>query len=172
MSASATQASQTTYRVPVSFPPVSFPPMDVDPEQEADIAVVVPAIEMRGLAEVGVAAEADPLEASPPAQGDRFVDVGVDLFVRGAVATAIDQIERLASVSQRDDRGMITPNSVVGHVDALLALGIGAGDGAIDIDDRLVEEVGGLLGPDPQPSRKGGFAGSSLFFGFSESDLR
>ena len=46
---------------------------------------------------------------------------------------------------------MITPGAVVGDVDALLALGVGPDEGAIGVDDRFVEELGGLLGPDPQP---------------------
>ena len=32
----------------------------------------------------------------------------------------------------------------------LLALGVGRHDGAIGVDDRLLEELGGLLGPDPR----------------------
>ena len=131
--------------------------MGIDPEQEADIARVVPAVEIFGLAEVGVAAEVDPLEAGPPAQGDRLVEIGVGLLVRGAIAAAIDQVERLAGVGQRDHQGMIAPGAVVGDVDPLLALGVGADDGAIDIHDRLAEEVRGLLGPDPQPRGIDGF---------------
>ena len=46
---------------------------------------------------------------------------------------------------------MIAPDAVVGDVDALLALGVGRDEGAIDIQDRFVEELAGLLGPDPQP---------------------
>ena len=129
----------------------------VDPEQEADVTATVPAVEIRGLAEVGVAAEVDPPEAGPPAQGDRLVDVSVGLLVRGTAAAAIDQVEQLAGVGQRDHQGVIAPGAVVGDVDAFLALGIGPDEGAIDIDDRLAEEVGGLLGPDPQPGRVDGF---------------
>ena len=70
--------------------------------------------------------------------------------MRGAVAAAIDQVERLGGVGQRDQQGMIAPGAVVGDVDALLALGVGGDEGAVDVDDRLGEEVGGLLGPDPQ----------------------
>ena len=111
----------------------------------------VPAVEVGGLAEVGVAAEADPPEAGPPAEGDRPVDVDMRLLVRRAVAAAIDQVERLAGVGQRDDQGMIAPGAVVGDVDALLALGVGGDEGAVDVHDRLAEEVGGLLGVDAQP---------------------
>ena len=47
-------------------------------------------------------------------------------------------------------QGVIAPGAVVGDVDALLALGVGADEGAVGVDDRLVEELGGLLGPDAQ----------------------
>ena len=73
--------------------------------------------------------------------------------MRGAVAAPIDQVERLAGVGQRDDQDMIAPDSIVADVDALFALGAGADEGAVEIHDRLAEEVGGLLGPDPQPGR-------------------
>ena len=43
---------------------------------------------------------------------------------------------------------MITPDTVVGDIDALLALGVGGDEGAVDIDRGLVEERGGLLSPD------------------------
>ena len=71
------------------------------------------------------------------------------MLVRGPVATAIDQVERLGSVGQRDQQGMIAPRAVVGDVDALLALGVGRDEGAVDVEDRFGEERRGLLGPDP-----------------------
>ena len=46
---------------------------------------------------------------------------------------------------------MVAPGAVVGDVHALLALGVGGDEGAVGVEDRLVEERGGLLGPDPQP---------------------
>src|SRR5208282_4097567 len=67
------------------------------------------------------------------------------------VAAAVDQVKRLSGVGQRDQQRMITPGAVVGDVDALLALGVGLDEGAIALDDRLGKELGGLLGPDPQP---------------------
>ena len=73
------------------------------------------------------------------------------MFMRGPVAAAIDQVERLGGVGQRDQQRMITPGAVVGDIDALLALGVGPDEGAIDVQDRFGEELGGLLGPDPQP---------------------
>ena len=43
---------------------------------------------------------------------------------------------------------MVTPAAVVGDVHPLLALGIGGDDRAVNVDHGLVEELGGLLGPD------------------------
>ena len=43
---------------------------------------------------------------------------------------------------------MIAPGAVVGDIDALFALGVGADEGAVDVDDSLVKEVDRLLGPD------------------------
>ena len=67
--------------------------------------------------------------------------------MRGAVAAAIDQVERLGGVGQRDQQGMIAPGAVVGDVDALLALGVGADQGAVGVDDRLVEELAAAARP-------------------------
>ena len=36
---------------------------------------------------------------------------------------------------------MIAPGAVVGDIDALFALGVGADEGAVDVDDSLVKEV-------------------------------
>ena len=46
---------------------------------------------------------------------------------------------------------MVTVLAVVGEVHPLLALPIAGHDAAIGLEDRLGEELGGLLGPDPQP---------------------
>ena len=43
---------------------------------------------------------------------------------------------------------MIAPGAVVGDIDALFALGVGADEGAVDVDESLVKEVDRLLGPD------------------------
>ena len=134
-----------------------------DLEEEADVAGFVPAIEMLGLAiEVGermrmfVWATVSPRRGNPPkaalaAQGDRLVQVDVGLLVRGTVATAIEQVQRLGGVGQRDEQGLIAPVPFVVDVDALLTLGVGRNHRAIGIDDRFVEELGRLLGPDAQP---------------------
>jgi hypothetical protein len=45
---------------------------------------------------------------------------------RGAVAAAIGQVEALAGIGQSDQQGVITPGAVVGDIDALLTLRVGA----------------------------------------------
>ena len=42
---------------------------------------------------------------------------------------------------------MITPGAVVGDVDALLAFGVGADESAVNVEDRIRKEGGGLLVP-------------------------
>ena len=112
----------------------------VDAEDEADVAGLVPAVEVLGLGEVGVAPQGDPLESGLAAEGDHLVQGLGGPLVRGPVAAAIDQVERLGGVGQRDQQRVITPGAVVGDVDALLALGVGADEGAVDVEDGLVEE--------------------------------
>ena len=46
---------------------------------------------------------------------------------------------------------MIAPGAVVADINTLLAFGVGPNEGAIGVEDRFLEELGGLLGPDPQP---------------------
>ncbi len=70
------------------------------------------------------------------------------MLVRRPVAAAIDQIERLGGIGQRDHQGMISPGAVVREVHALFALSVGADESAVDIDHRFTEETGGLLRPD------------------------
>ncbi len=125
--------------------------LNIEPEDEFDVAGFIPAIEMLGLAEVGIAPQGDSPKAALAAQVDRFVQVDMGLLVRGTVPTAIDQVERFGRVGQRDEQGMITPDPVVIDVNALLALGVGWNHRAVGFDDRCVEEFGGLLSPDAQP---------------------
>src|SRR5271157_2187300 len=71
--------------------------------------------------------------------------------MRGAVAAKIDQGERFGGVGQRDQERMITPGTVVGDINALFALGVGADEGTVDVQDGFLEKLGWLLGPDSQP---------------------
>ena len=110
----------------------------------------IPAVEVLGLGEVGVAPEGDPLEPGPAAEGDGLVEVDVGVLVRGPVAAPVDQEQRLGGVGQRDDQRMITPGAVISDVDALLAHSAAGSERAIGVDEGFVEEVVGLLLPDPQ----------------------
>src|SRR5208283_1795613 len=73
------------------------------------------------------------------------------LLMRGAVAATIDQVERLGGVGQRDQERMITPGTVVSDINALFALGVGADEGTVGVQDGFLEKLGWLLGPDSQP---------------------
>ena len=106
---------------------------------------------MLGLGEFGVAPHQDRAEARPTGQGDRLIQEDVRLFLGGAVAAAIEQVQRLGRIGQRDQQRMVTVLAVVGEVHPLLALGIAGHDAAIGLEDRLGEELRRLLGPDPQP---------------------
>ena len=75
----------------------------------------------------------------------------IRLLLRGAIAATIEQIQRFGRVGQRDDQRVVTELAVVGEVHASFALGIAGHDAAVGLDDRLGEELGRLLGPDPQP---------------------
>ena len=85
------------------------------------------------------------------AEQDGQVELLGGALVRGPVAGAVDDAEHLAGVGQRDDQRVIAPGAVVGDVHALLAAGAGGDQGAVDVDDGLVEEVGRLLVPDLDP---------------------
>ena len=126
--------------------------MGLEPEDEADVARGVPAIQMLGLGEFGVAPQQDLAEAGPTAQRDGLVQEDVGLFLRGAVAAAIEQVQRFGGVGQRDQQRMVTVLAVVGEVHAPCLHSASVGTmRAIGFQDRLLEELGWLLGPDPQP---------------------
>ncbi len=124
--------------------------MGLEPEDEADVARGVPAIQMLGLSEFGVSPQQDLAEASLKAKRDSLVQEDVGQLLRGAVAAAIEQEQWFGGIGQRDQERMVAVLAVVGEVHPLLALGIARHDGAIGVQNRFLEELGGLLGPDPQ----------------------
>ena len=69
---------------------------------------------MRGLREVGVAAQGDLAKAGLAAQGDRPVEIDGRVLVAGTVAAAIDDEQRLARVGQRDDQADGSPTGPCG----------------------------------------------------------
>jgi hypothetical protein len=99
---------------------------------------------MRGLAELGIAPEGDLLEPGPAAEGGGLVEVDVGVLVGGAVAAAVDQIQRLGGVGQRDDQRVVPPGAVIGDIDALLATAAAGSQRAVGVEEGLVEEVVGL----------------------------
>src|SRR5208282_3705791 len=123
----------------------------VEPEDEVDVGGRIPAVQVLGLGEVGVATHGDPAKAGSAAQVDGLVEILGSLLMRGAVAAAIDQVERFGGVGQRDQERMITPGTVVSDINALFALGVGADEGTVGVQDGFLEKLGWLLGPDSQP---------------------
>src|SRR5512135_8134 len=122
----------------------------IDAKEEPNIPSVVPPVQVLGLGEVGVTTEEERAEAGAPTQGGSLIDEACGLLVRGAIATAIDHPQRLLGVGQRDDQGVVAPDPVVGQVHTLLARGVGGDDRTISVNDRFLEELLGLLVPDPE----------------------
>ena len=112
---------------------------------------IVPGIQILVLGDPRVSPQEDLAEAGPNAQRDRLVQVLAGPLLRGAIAAAIEQEQGFRRIGQRDQERMVTPPAVVADVHSLLALGIGLHDGAIGVQDRLIEKRVGLLSPDPQP---------------------
>lgn len=117
-------------------------------ENEANAWVGVPAVEVLGLGEVGVAAQKDAPKTAAKTGGDGAIESIGGAFMAGAIAGTIDDAEDFAGVGQANDQGMITPDAVVGDVHAFFAFGVGAHQGAVGIDAGLVEKVAGLLLPE------------------------
>ena len=66
----------------------------------------------------------------------------------GPGAAAIDNIQRLARIGQRDHERMIAPLAFVVDVHAALALAGRLDHRTVGFEDRFVEEFGRLLSPD------------------------
>ena len=67
---------------------------------------------------------------------------------------------------------MVAPDTVVANVNALFALSVGPDDGAVRIQDCFLEELPGLLGPDPQPRFiEGVYQGQDLGLGEASAEV-
>ena len=123
--------------------------MGVDAEEEADVPGIVPAVQVRGLGEIGVASQQRSSGSRPGGKGAIALskEAGGHL-VRGAVAAAIDQEQRLGGIGQRDDQRMIAPDRRcrLESTPCLHSASV-ATMRPIGVDDRLVEERGRLLRP-------------------------
>jgi hypothetical protein len=128
----------------------------IEAKQERDLArrvlvERVPAVQVGGLAEVGVAAHPHRLKPRPQRQLDGLVQIPRGILMAGPVARAVQQVQRLLGVGQRDQQRVITPDAVVADVHARLAAPLRRGQRAIGIEDRRVEELRGLVLPHLQP---------------------
>src|SRR6266446_4276418 len=103
-------------------------------ENEANTCVVVPAVQVFGLREIGVAAEQDGAEATAQARGDGTVEGVGGAFVAGAIARPIDDAQDFTRVGQADDQRMIAPRAVVRDVHAVLAFAGGCDESAVSVD--------------------------------------
>jgi hypothetical protein len=103
---------------------------------------------VRGLGEVGVAAEKDTPKTAAKTSGHGAIESLGRALVTGTIAGTIDDAQDFAGVGQADEQGMITPGVVVGDVHASFALAVRARQGAVGINASLVEKIVGLLLPE------------------------
>jgi hypothetical protein len=96
-----------------------------------------------------------PAQGDPPGvglhQGDGPVDPCHTVLVAGDVAGAVHQIEDFLGVGQTHYQRMVTPHSLVREPQASFAFAIGSGNGAIHIEEGLLQKPLRLLLPDPHP---------------------
>jgi len=107
----------------------------------------MPAVEMLGLREIGVAAQQDLVEAATQTGGGGCVERLGSAFVGWPIAGTIDDAQDLTGVGQGDDQGMVTPDAVVGDVHAEFALAGRGHERAISVEDGQAKEAGGLVPP-------------------------
>jgi hypothetical protein len=122
--------------------------LGIESENEADAAIVVPAVEMFGLREIGVATQENLAKACAEASATSSVQRLGGALMRRTVARPIDKAHDFAGVGERDEQRMIPPDAIVGDADALFVFGVGGHQGAVRIKDGAVEKVAGLMPPD------------------------
>ena len=88
---------------------------------------------------------------APTTQGDGLIEIDGGAFVAGTIAAAIEQIQRLGRVGQRDQQRMVAPLGFMIDVHSGFALAVRLGHRAIAVDDRFLEERLGLLPPHLEP---------------------
>jgi hypothetical protein len=120
-------------------------------EYKANAWVSVPAIEVRSLGEVGVAAEKDTQKTAAKTSGHGAIESLGSALMTGAIAGTIDDAQDFAGIGQADEQRMITPGVVVGDVHAFFALPVGAHQGTVGVDAGLLEKIVRLLFPKLHP---------------------
>src|SRR6185369_1771393 len=116
-------------------------------EDEPDTAIVVPAIEVLRLGKIGVAAKQNFTETAAQASRNGPLQCVGGAFVGRAITRAVDQPQDFVSVGQGDHQGMIAPGAIVSDVHAFFAVAGGFDQRAIDVENGLLKEGGGLLPP-------------------------
>ncbi len=117
-------------------------------EDKTDAAVGVPAVEVLGLGEVGVAAQQHAPEAALEADGQGPIHLLRRSLVRRPIPRPVDQAQDFPRMGQRQHQGVIAPGAVVGDVHALFALTCRGHQGAVHVQRRLLEEGVRLPSPD------------------------
>src|SRR5262249_5308380 len=110
----------------------------------------VPAIQVFGLREVGVATEPYLAAAGAETGGQSAAHLGGGTLVSGAAGRAVDRAEYRADVGRGQHQGVVAPGAVMGAVPTCLARAGGLHQEAPHVEDSLVKEGGGLLGPSAQ----------------------
>jgi hypothetical protein len=113
-------------------------------EDELDVALR-PVVEVLCEREVPIAAQADLAEARVEHDIHSRVEVVEAAIVRRAVAGPVARVENLSSVREAHKERGVSPDALVAHVHALLALAVGLGDRAVDIDDRALKNSAPFL---------------------------
>src|SRR5205814_6302569 len=91
--------------------------------------------------------EGDAPEARLAAQRGSAVEVRRGPLVAGAAGRAVDDEQGLLRVGQGYDQGVVAPDAVIRQVHALLALPRRPHQGAVRLDDGVLQEAVGLLLP-------------------------
>ena len=102
-------------------------------EHEPD-PFVVPAVEVSGQGEVGVASQQNVGEPAGPAQVDGLVVERDDALMGGAVGAMKVDEQRLFGVGQADYQRRVPPDAVVGDVHPGLGLAGGGHDRRVGVD--------------------------------------
>ena len=124
----------------------------VDAEHKRDM-VIVPAIQMLGLREIGIIAKADFSKTRLATQSNRTVEPGRGSIVTGAITEAVDDVQRFVGVAQRNHQRMVAPLAFVVNVHSLLAFTGGFDYRSVAVDDGFLKETVRLLFPDLAANR-------------------
>jgi hypothetical protein len=111
-------------------------------------APLIPAIQMLSLTELAVTSHANASKAGLGADVDRFVEMAGRTLSAMNIARTIDDRKNFLCVREADKQRMIAPDSFEGDVHSFLAFTGCSDDDSIDINDRFVKKLLGLLTPD------------------------